>query len=403
DCVIKGGHTYEDGKQFLHNCMGYTCAFGHFLNGVSYQPVTGPRPVCSVCLLANDPHITTFDEVHYDYHEKGEHFVAEGNFNGKKSYVKSKFSTCIRHLRTATCIETVYFKPSNMDHEIIILKDQWANPDTAKVMIQGFNQSIPVRGRKMTVLKGGVGASHQEYPVLAYWVDGCLQFIPIDTKDFMVKVCSSSIKVYVVHKARGTITGLCDKEKNVPRLRNGHKVEVPVVWGQNVDPTFGDEGKVNNYPYPATPRRQRRQVENGLCTASDEQMTDYIDTCKEEVGNHSSLTEKKRGNFIADCSFDRCIITQAGGDDEEVKKWLKQWPEMVQHEVFEEQHTTVYTDDELDFLLGQFENFDYLDKLNQTTDDGSTTPAPSISSTAPATSSSSTTPAPSISSTTPFP
>ncbi|CAL4181199.1 unnamed protein product, partial [Meganyctiphanes norvegica] len=182
ECKIHGA-SYYNGQHFLHNCMSYTCADGKFITTGKYKP-----QLCSECLLANDPHITTFEGVHYDYHEPNEHVVAEGHFNGKKSVVSSEFSPCTQHLASATCIETVYFKPNNMEHtnyKITILKTQWENTDTAKVEIDGYQQSITVSGNDMQVLKGGVGGQ-TEYPVLAYWISdpergACLQFTPVDT------------------------------------------------------------------------------------------------------------------------------------------------------------------------------------------------------------------------------
>ncbi|CAL4130110.1 unnamed protein product, partial [Meganyctiphanes norvegica] len=107
---------------------------------------------------------------------------------------------------------------------------------------------------------------------------------------------------------------------------------------------------------------------NGLCTASKKQMEEYINTCKQAVGNHSSLIENKRINFIAGCAFDRCIITQAGGEVDEIQEWLNQWPRMVEHEVFEEEHQVFYTEEELEDLVSLFEYYDYLDDKDQTTD-----------------------------------
>ncbi|CAL4110750.1 unnamed protein product, partial [Meganyctiphanes norvegica] len=227
----------------------------------------------------------------------------------------------------------------------------------------------------MQVLKGGLGDANREYPVLAYWNDDCLHIISVDTYDFMVKVCSWSIKIYKIktrfNSGGGTVSGLCGSPDGIKTndlmLRDGVTVVAdPGGWYNRVNATFGDNWKDTDYECEDTSVRRRQEIENDLCTKSDAQMEEYLNICKEAVGHHPSLIENKIENFIAGCTFDRCIITQAGGDAREVKKWLKHWPEMVQHELYEEQHKEVYTEEELEDLIAIFEYYDYLDEQDQT-------------------------------------
>ncbi|CAL4099699.1 unnamed protein product, partial [Meganyctiphanes norvegica] len=375
-------YDYE-GHRFLQNCEAYICLPDkEFFVGGLFKNF---RKNSKNCRLTNDPHITTFDGARYDWHGDCTYVLSqeEDGPGNVVSYVNNKFTKCYGH--GASCVDTVYFKPRSMNTVIIITTDR-------QVIVNGFRQNIIAQSPAMQILKD---ANSNEYPVLAYWFDNCLHVISLDEENYLVKVCRGIVQVYAPtfrFAPDWKRSGMCGSpgspgDPNTDlMLRDGTPIVNPGGFGFSnvVNSDFASDWRAipTEQCDGFTGRRRRRsadEVDKEPCKASEAQKAEYIRICQNTVEPHPSLKEDTRKDFIDGCAFDRCIIIQEGADDETVQSWLTFWTEVVQHEVFEQEHQEDISDEELEELADLYDYYDYLDGLEPTeppVTGATTTPAP---------------------------
>lgn len=111
NCCEFGGELYQTGAQLEGHCAILVCSRGTW---VIKQDIDD---CCARCSAYDDPHFTTFDEHHYDFHGTCNYSLAQiGTSWDTHTAVYSQFQSCYDH---ASCLNITVFRED--PHTLITL------------------------------------------------------------------------------------------------------------------------------------------------------------------------------------------------------------------------------------------------------------------------------------------
>ncbi|XP_050720822.1 mucin-5B-like isoform X2 [Eriocheir sinensis] len=324
ECCEFDGQLYPEGAELTAHCVTLEC------RDSCWHPLPAIADCCSRCSLYNDPHITTFDNHHYDFHGVCNYSLAQKGFTREAELgVYGDFRSCFGR---ASCIDRFTFV--NDPHTVVALE----NGNVFTVHVNGHPNHVGPD--KVHALR----SAEKCHPVLAWrtpWgtsSPSCLTLF--GSNRIMVQHCPHRMDIIAHASHTAELNGLCghfnfhkdddftDRSDQVHPL-SGFPLAFPTSW------MTADQSD----PVCLAPCRDcHKDNTTDPCTATIEERRGFHARC------NATLFRLLRdlphlAHHVDDCAFDLCVITAYGRQEEEAVAWLDRVLEIVKMEIFLHHHT----------------------------------------------------------------
>ncbi|XP_071514405.1 uncharacterized protein [Panulirus ornatus] len=303
-CCEFDGQIYPPGYE-LNHCYPLVCTHGewHYLDHID--------DCCKHCALYNDPHIITFDDHSYDWHDDCNYTVTQNDLTYNPEV--GVFSDFVRCWGCASCLGQTTFR--NDPHTILTLR----NGAVFDVLVNGDPFNVPFSGVHVLTSSGGT------HPVLVWRNKHCI--ILLGSSRLVLQHCRNRLDIWAHPSHADNLDGLCghynfyirddftDRQGNVHDLEY-RPSEFPMSW------------KTNDQSDPHCKRHYNAKPSYGCptgnpCRAGKVQFDEYLSTCKKYL--NAIIGKRKELLYLIDsCAFDICMMTQNGESPRTIKEWLRE-------------------------------------------------------------------------------
>ncbi|XP_050721142.1 mucin-2-like isoform X1 [Eriocheir sinensis] len=297
-CCVLGKEMYDHGHILTNFCVRMVCHNGHW----DFEGTIDPT--CGHCWVYDDPHFTTFNGTHRDWHGRCNYSLAQtDNSYNPYTAVYASFKKCFKKGGgLPSCIDTATFRES---------------PNSVVEMFAGEDVEITVNGELVMIPDThdfkGITTSHGNHPLLAVRLDECVIIIG-GWSGFVVMQCPHRLDVWVRRSSSGGgVDGLCGRFNNFTNTTKNKTVTLSRV---NV---------TNTTMHPFLWLANNSTKEKCITTDQDlnnsaackDPLDDFVEPCEKHTRGYAYLNQS--------CQYDLCKLNQTplGKRKRNVRRWLK--------------------------------------------------------------------------------
>lgn len=324
-CCVHNGKMYRDGERIDGVCTDLTCREGRWITKGYIDEC------CEMCRFQNDPHITTYDGYHYDWHGTCNYSMSQPNFGYQESFgIYGQYKQCNG---LASCVDITTFQD---------------NPHTVIQVTAGQGPNVLVNNNPFVVQGNveGLPVGDPSQPVLS-WTDGSCNWF-LGSQGFLLMTCAGEIYIWAYPNLVGQLNGLCGHlslyqpddftdRSGFPHSMQYYPYAFPVSWLTSVQTktdcgsTQHGNGGPNGAPNPCTLDKPGLANLNQVCT------TLFLNV---------NWQGKKGSKIIINiaiqaCVADLCLMHQNGATQQEIEDWKIQMQIMLEIRIRIEVMTTV--------------------------------------------------------------